>query len=242
MEHPQKKHRLTPRGLLSLVLILAGAALLLYYVGVNWVPKWYREWTYRENLDMSLPTVEDLSLTADSGFVEDNYNRYTYPTDSFFLTNERKAYKNGQLVLRVPRLAYEGEVLSGTTEGVLKYGVGLYNYSALPSYGNPNVCIAGHRGVYGAEFYNIDKFQEGDLLYLEYNGYLFTYQYMETVTVPVDDWSMMYCTNYSAITLSSCQMEGDTERVCVRGKLLRADPLEPEDGDGSSSSSSSSEG
>ncbi len=241
MERPEKKRRFTPRGLLSLGLILAGAALLLYYVGVNWAPKWYREWTYRENLDMSLPTVTDLSLAEDGGFVEDNYSRYTYPTDSFFITSTRKAYESGQMVLRVPRLAYEGEVLDGTTEGVLKHGVGLYNYSALPSYGNPNVCIAGHRGVYGAEFYNIDKFEEGDLLYLEYDGYLFTYQYIETVTVPVDDWGMMYCTDYSAITLSSCQMEGDTERICVRGKLLKAEPLEQQ-GEGASSSAASSGG
>ena len=124
---------------------------------------------------------------------------------------------------------------------MLKHGVGLYNYSALPSYGNPNVCIAGHRGVYGAEFYNIDKFEEGDLLYLEYDGYLFTSQYIETVTVPVDDWGMMYCTDYSAITLSSCQMEGDTERICVRGKLLKAEPLEQQ-GEGASSSAASSGG
>lgn len=38
MERPEKKRRFTPRGLLSLGLILAGAALLLYYVGVNWAP------------------------------------------------------------------------------------------------------------------------------------------------------------------------------------------------------------
>lgn len=227
MADPAKKRKkMSVQSVLSLVLILSGLVLLGYYFAVNWVPKWYREWTYRENLDLSLPTVEDLSLSPEEQFVEDNYARYVYPTDRFFVTDMRKAYKSGEMILRVPRLAYEGEVLSGTTQSVLSQGVGLYQYSALPSYGNPNVSIAGHRGVYGAEFYNIDKFEEGDLLYLEYDGFLFTYEYQETVVVAVDDWSLLYCTDYSAITLTTCQMEGDTERICVRGKLVKAEPLE----------------
>lgn len=230
-----KKRRISPRGILSLIFILSGLALLGYYVAVNWVPKWYREWTYRENLDLSLPTVSDLSLLPEDQFIEDNYARYVYPTDSFFISNTRKEYQSGEMILRVPRLAYEGEVLNGTDQWTLSQGVGLYQYSALPSYGNPNVSIAGHRGVYGAEFYNIDKFEEGDLLYLEYDGFLFTYEYLETVTVSVDDWSMLYCTDYSAITLTSCLMDGDTERICVRGKLLKAEPLE-EDAEAASAS------
>ena len=234
----KKKRRISARGILSLVLILSGLALLGYYVVVNWVPKWYREWTYRENLDLSLPTVSDLSLAPEDQLVEDNYARYVYPTDSFFISNTRKAYQSGSMILRVPRLAYEGEVLDGTASWILSQGVGLYQYSALPSYGNPNVSIAGHRGVYGAEFYNIDKFEEGDLLYLEYDGFLFTYEYLETVTVALDDWSMLYCTDYSAITLTSCLMEGDTERICVRGKLIKAEPLEEDAEDAAASSAS----
>ena len=234
LEQPKKKkRRFSARALLSVLLVLAGLGLLAYYVTVDWVPKWKQQIAYRNALDLSIPTVEDLSLPADSGsgsdsgFVQDNYDRYTYPTDHFFLTDQRKAYKSGQLRLIVPRLALDCEVRSGTADSVIKYSPGLYKYSALPSYGNPNVCIAAHRGVYGAEFYNIDKFADGDLIFLEYNGYRFTYEYVETVVVHPDDWSMLYCTDYSAVTLTSCHpMDTSADRMCVRGKLLKAEPIE----------------
>lgn len=230
-QHYRQK-KVTARGVLSAILLCAGAALVLYYVVVNWVPKWYREFTYWQNLsnltdmDVSEADVSQLDTSQADPLAGDNYPRYTYPTDRFFLSDERKAYQNGDMTLRVPRLAYEGEVRSGTTQSVLKYGPGLYRYSALPSYGNPNVCIAGHRGVYGAEFYNIDKFEEGDKIYLDYNGYRFTYAYVETIVVPPNDWGMIYCADYSAITLTSCHpMDTSADRMCVRGKLIAVEEL-----------------
>ncbi|MEG0803636.1 MAG: sortase, partial [Pygmaiobacter sp.] len=62
----------------------------------------------------------------------------------------------------------------------------------------------------------------------EYDGYLFTYEYVETKVVKADDWSMMYCTeDYSAITLSSCHpMSTSEDRMCVRGRLLSITLLE----------------
>lgn len=231
---------------ISFLLILAGLLLVLYYLIVNWLPKWYRQFTYIENLDM---VANDSSAYRPVPILlpDDVYYRFTYPTDSLFTTEERTSYQSGDLLLRVPRLGYEGTVVDGTTDANLKKGPGLYKNSALPSFGNPNVCIAAHRGVYGAEFYYIDKITTGDQIYLEYDNYLFTYDYVETVVVPADDWSLMYCTDYSAITLSSCQLTNSTERICVRGKLrsvtplLGAEPIVDSASSGSSSDSAASQ-
>lgn len=209
---------------LSFLLVAAGLLLIAYYLTVNWVPKWYRQLTYRENLDMTISGQTYVPLPVYVS--DDSYYRFTYPTDSLFTTDERDEYKSGEMVLRVPRLALTAKVQSGTSDSVLRHGPGLYASSALPSFGNPNVGIAAHRGVYGAEFYNIDKLTAGDLIYLEYDGYLFTYEYVFTTVVPFDDWGEMYCTDYSAVTLTSCQLTNSTERICVRGKLLSITPME----------------
>lgn len=208
----------------SAVLIAAGILLVLYYLFANWVPKWYRQLTYAENLDMTQTGEHYVPLPVYSD--TENYYQFTYPTDSLFSTDERRQYQSGELTLRVPRLGLTAKVVNGTRAADLKKGPGLYQCSAMPSYGNPNVCIAAHRGVYGAEFYYLDKLTDGDLIYLEYDNYLFTYEYVFTATVPADDWSLMYCTDYSAITLTTCELTNSTDRICVRGKLQSVVPME----------------
>ena len=87
-----------------------------------------------------------------------------YPTDRLFLTKSRQEYQDGTMVLRVPRLELEAPVMGGTDAESLKKGVGLYEYAQLPGEGNCNVSIAGHRDIYGCEFYYIDTVTDGDLL------------------------------------------------------------------------------
>lgn len=218
------RRRMPARRLLALVCAVLGLALIGYYVFADVLPKVRRI--------RAMEAALEYTGTASQSYVplpvvnaDDNYGRYTYPTDHFFTTDARSSYKSGDMVLRIPKLGLESKVMSGVTDATLRQGPGLYDYSALPSYGNPNVCIAAHRGVYGAEFYLLDKLGEGDLIELEYDGYLFTYQYKETKTVALDDWSLMYCTDYSAVTLSTCDMVDTGIRIVVRGELQSISPL-----------------
>lgn len=213
----------SPLEKISAFLIGLGVLLVFYYLLVNWAPKWYRQLTYREDLDMTVTGQSYVPLPIYMS--DDCYYRFTYPTDQLFTTEERGEYESGDMLLQVPRLSLTAKVQNGTTASDLKHGPGLYQGSALPSFGNPNVSIAAHRGVYGAEFYYLDKLTDGDLLYLEYDGFLFTYEYVSTAVVQADDWSEMYCTDYSAITLTTCQLTGSDERICVRGKLISITPL-----------------
>ncbi|MEG2770447.1 MAG: class E sortase, partial [Oscillospiraceae bacterium] len=126
-------------------------------------------------------------------------------------------------------LNYTGPVLNGTQNSVIKRGVGLYSYSPMPSFGNPNVCIAGHRGVYGAEFYKLDKMQDGDLIYLYYDGFEFIYKYDNTKVVTLDNWKSIFCGDESSVTLTTCAMDNNVDRIIVTGKLVSVRECEKEE-------------
>ncbi|WP_101908910.1 class E sortase [Marasmitruncus massiliensis] len=144
-----------------------------------------------------------------------------YPTDRLFITRGRQEYTDGAMILRVPRLDLEAPVMSGTDDQALKKSVGLYEYAQLPGEGNSNVSIAGHRDIYGCEFYYIDTVTDGDLLYLEYDGTLYTYRYLKTEIVEADDWGPIYSKEFSCLTLTSCHPIGTSQkRIIVTAELV----------------------
>lgn len=147
-----------------------------------------------------------------------------YPTDKLFVTKDRKDYRAGDIILSVPRLNFEGPVLADVEDETLKGGVGLYDYSPLPSPTravNANVSIAGHRDLHGNEFYYIDTITEGDLLYLTYGGNVYAYEYEWTKIIEPSDWSVIHCTDYPCLTLTSCDPIGiANKRIIVRARLL----------------------
>lgn len=233
----QRFAEMPPAKKASVLLLCAGIILLLYYAFANYLPKLYRILEYKNSLDII--TVDDIAVKPDD--TQTDYASYTYPTDKLFRTTQRENYKDGDMVLKVPRLNYEGAVLNGTSNSVLKKGVGLYYYSAMPSYGNPNVAIAGHRGVYGAEFYMLDKMQQGDIAYLYYDNHEFTYQYVSTQVITLDNWQPIYCTDESTLTLTTCTFENTTDRVVVKCKLIAVRELTPNDDYYSADAAESSE-
>lgn len=210
---PQK----TRRQLLMATFCILGIGLTFYYIYANWIPKWKQALRY----NTAAPTVQNGTSLDDSAIPEqDTYFELWYPTDELTIPIGRSDYRSGSMRLRVPELAYEGSVMDGTSQEALKKGPGLYEQSPLPSYGNPNVCIAGHRGIYGAEFYRLDKLKTGSELFLEYDGYCFTYEFAEAKVVTEDNWDMIYCGEESSVTLTTCHpLSTSEDRLCVRFRL-----------------------
>ena len=231
-EHTEKSLRAKIKAMplskkISILLLTAGIVLLLYYAAANYLPKLYRVLAYKGSMDII--TVDDIVIPQDEGAENGVYASYTYPTDKLFRTTQREAYESGDMVIKIPRLNYEGPVLNGTSDSVLRKGVGLYYYSAMPSFGNPNVAIAGHRGVYGAEFYMLDKMQNDDIAYLYYDNHEFTYKYMSCEIITLDNWQPIYCTDKSTLTLTTCTFENTTDRVVVKCELISVRELTPDD-------------
>ena len=204
----QKQRAKKPDGirLLGLILVVVGIVLIGYYLYIHYAGRLHS----RLNLDPS----PALTVPAEPGEPPQE-DAILYPTDRLFVTDERAAYGDGEMTLRIPRLGLDAPVLAGTGPEVLQRGVGLYEYAQLPGEGNRNVSIAGHRDIYGAEFYYLDQLQEGDACYLNYGGREYTYIYHDTAIVEPDDWGPVYCREYGCLTLTSCDPVGTSERRIV---------------------------
>lgn len=87
---------------------------------------------------------------------------------------------------------------------LLDKGPVYYQLSDLPSSEKGNVVIAGHRAGHWNFFRYLDELEEGDEIYLEVDGYRFTYLVEKVVQVNNDDWTMFLTTEEPSITLQTC--------------------------------------
>lgn len=144
-----------------------------------------------------------------------------YPVGKLIITSERESYRDGDMILEIPRLELKVPVMNGTDSEALEKGVGLFDYSQLPGPDNSNVSIAGHRDIHGKEFYYIDLITAGDYLYLYYGGKKYTYEYAETFITHDSDWDPIRVKEDACITLQSCDPIGTSlNRIFVVGKLV----------------------
>lgn len=142
-----------------------------------------------------------------------------YPLDKLAITQERMAYQDGDIQLIIPKLELDCPVLTGSVKAedygstaelfgvadkILHQGVGLFGCAQLPGPGNPNTSLSAHRDIYNQEFYHLDKMEAGDLIYLEYKGNRYTYEYVETQILNDDDWSLIYSREKAGVTLMTC--------------------------------------
>ena len=146
----------------------------------------------------------------------------------WYITPERKAYREGSLTLSLPAISISRAVANGTDAAALNRGVGLYEYAQLPGEGNRNVSLAGHRNGLDkngnvtdrAPFYYVDLLGEGDYLYLYDGTSIYRYLYQSTWVVEADDWAPIATTGESCLTITSCTPIGVSDhRIVVRGVL-----------------------
>lgn len=209
-------------SVLSTVLVCLGICLLIYAGYTRFFAHPATQKQEQAPISSSLSeSVPSSTASAPESSLPETEETPMYPTDQLFLTKTRQNYVDGDLVLRIPRLDLETPVMNGTDEESLKNGVGLYEYAQLPGENNCNVSIAGHRDIYGCEFYSIDQITDGDLLYLINQDTVYTYQYKQTEIVEADDWGPIYCKDYSCLTLTSCHPIGTSQkRIIVTAELI----------------------
>lgn len=218
------------RGVLTYTLIAAGCLLLIYDIAVRLSGGPAPE---EPNIRIDpVPTPSSSSSSEPEPESTPSSPLADY-VGKLVITQERSAYSEGEMKLIVPRLELESLVMNGETNESMAKGVGLYNYSQLPNEENGNVSIVGHRDIYGKEFYYIDTITDGDLLYLEYKGMLYTYEYMETTVVKADDWDPIRVKDAPRLTLTSCDPIGTAKnRIVVTASLKEIAPIPaPSDAD-----------
>lgn len=137
----------------------------------------------------------------------------------------RSDYNNGDMTLVVPRMGLRARVVDGTSTAQLKRGPGLYVESDLPTDEGGRVLIAAHRDVFGAWFYRIDKMKPGDQMKVIFGDQVYVYEYVDTVVVEKNDWSVTKPRDYTSLILTSCTPKGTSkQRIVVTGKLVNIEP------------------
>ncbi|MCL2056691.1 MAG: class E sortase, partial [Oscillospiraceae bacterium] len=157
-----------------------------------------------------------------------------YPVGRFGPDELRREYISGEMTLRVPRMDYDGPVFSseqditqgtptyqGVSDNVLDRGPGLFGAAQLPGLGNANVSIAAHRDIVGREFWDIDKMQEGDYIYLTFRGREYVYLFEDSFVTHDKDWDPVRVKEYGVVTLQSCHpIFIASHRMFVVGRLV----------------------
>ena len=125
----------------------------------------------------------------------------------------------GRLV--IPRIGLNVFVVEGVGAAQLAEGPGHYPGTAQIG-GQGNVGIAGHRTTYGAPFYDLNKLQSGDFIYLTNTaGQTSTYKVTTHFIVSPSDGAVLNSTTVPSLTLTTCNPRfSATDRLVVRATLI----------------------
>ena len=196
---------------------------------------------YEPPTAIELPVSPQPEIQEEPPFEDKAENEQVYSAGQLLVTPDRLGYQDGEMLLSIPSIGIENmPVLSlpnpveegeDAVNDKLNEGIGLFFCAQLPGTGNPNVSIAGHRDIYGKEFWYLDRLTYGDRLYLEFSGRRFEYEYVDTVIIDPNDppeviWQPMMTKEFSAITLQTCDPIGvASHRMFVTGKLIDIENL-----------------
>ena len=159
--------------------------------------------------------------------------------DQFGPESSVSEFDEGEIIakLYVPRFgdSYVRNIAEGTNlESVLnKVGIGRYIGTQLPGQ-KGNFAVAGHRTGAGGPMRDIDKFQPGDLVYVETTEAWFTYAYLESKIVPPTaigtiapdpEGLVNKVANQSYLTMTSCTpIYINSERIIAWFALVEQQP------------------
>lgn len=178
-------------GIVSVVLLLAGVALLAYPLASN---LWRDEVQGKLEQQLASPEIRE---------------RY-----------EARQIGEGESLtrLRIPALGVDTVVVEGITASALRAGSGHYPQTALPCEAG-NVAIAGHRTTFGKPFADVDRLKVGDTIELStpIGGCVYTVSEDPFVVEP-EDVSVLDATDDRTLTLTTCHPRGsNAKRLIIRG-------------------------
>ncbi|MDR1806165.1 MAG: class C sortase [Clostridium sp.] len=225
--------RETKRTLAAVIIIIVGVAIAAY----PFVSFFLNERAQESLVDAYNRQVGSLPETK----LNDEFERARAYNDSLsgktindpFVAGSGRAYPNNYTdvldingdgmmgYLEIPVLKLKLPIYHGTTEEVLKKGVGHIAETALPIGGENTHCVlAAHRGLPSRElFTNIDKLRIGDYFNTSVLGERFYYVVDQIVTVePKEIVSLGAEDGRDYITLASCTPLGvNSHRLLIRG-------------------------
>ena len=226
-----KKNRIAT--FVVVLILLAGLSLLLYPT----VSDYLQTLAHRRVIAEYLDSIEKMDDTSYDELLEEALTYNAELTNSYIsllqLSEEKRQQYESLLdvtgtgmmgYIQIPSIDVSLPIYHGTSEDVLRVGVGHLEGSSLPVGGETaHTLLSGHRGLPSATlFTHLDKLQDGDIFTLRILRDAYTYEVDQiTVVDPNElDWLKMeagkdYC------TLITCTPYGvNSHRLLIRGHRI----------------------
>ncbi|MGI9667699.1 MAG: sortase [Acidimicrobiia bacterium] len=128
--------------------------------------------------------------------------------------------------LRIPAIGVDETVRSGVALSVIDQGVAHWSGTAQPGESG-NVVLAGHRTTHSRPFFNLDRLEVGDLLYVtDGNGFEVMYSVDESFVVEPTDMWITYESGEPTLTMFACHPKGSARyRIVVTANLVAGRPI-----------------
>lgn len=128
--------------------------------------------------------------------------------------------------LRIPAIGVEEPVRSGVAPKTIDRGVAHWVGTARPG-DDGNVVLAGHRTTHTRPFYDLDKLDYGDLIYMtDHRGLEVMYRVTDTFIVrPTAIW-ITYNQGRPMLTMFACHPKGSNRlRIVVQAEMVGGSPI-----------------
>lgn len=222
------------RNILSGIMLLIGIVLILYPFILNYIT----EKDQAKVITDYQSEVEVLTQSQKNEKIE-NAEKYNNELSKDIQVDvsldeteeENKDYLNmldiGNTMgyISIPRIKVELPIYHGTSDNVLKNGVGHLEGTSLPIGGKNTHCVlAGHTGLAsGKIFDNIDKLEFGDIFYIKVLDKTLEYKVVNIIKVdPNDTEAIKLDSEKDYVTLVTCTPRLiNSHRLLVRGERVQ---------------------
>ncbi len=123
--------------------------------------------------------------------------------------------------IRIPTIDLDETIRSGIALSVIDRGVA--QWAGTSTAGGPgNVVLAGHRTTHSAPFWDLDRLEIGDLVYVEDgSGFEVMYKVSDSFIVESDELWISYDVGKPIVTMFACHPRGSARyRIVVQAELI----------------------
>lgn len=205
--------------------------MILLMVGVGIVIVNFLQWNtgHTAAQDFTEKEVKEVTEVAQTLEKEMMYTSPSIEEPTPVFTNEiQQAAGTEVAALLIPKIGQKYSIYWGTDTSTLTQGVGMFvsDLTTVPG-GYGHTVLSGHRDTV---FTRLDELEKGDLLHVQYDGKLFSYEVTDTWITHEDDRTVIVEKEESMLTLTTCYpfdfIGFAPDRYIVQAKLVAEQEVE----------------
>ncbi|KYG58394.1 class D sortase [Planococcus maritimus] len=205
--------------------------MILLMVGVGIVIVNFLQWNtgHTAAQDFTEKEVKEVTEVAQTLEKDMMYTPPSIEEPTPVFTNEIQQAAGTEIAaLLIPKIGQKYSIYWGTDTSTLTQGVGMFvsDLTTVPG-GYGHTVLSGHRDTV---FTRLDELEKGDLLHVQYDGKLFSYEVTDTWITHEDDRTVIVEKEESMLTLTTCYpfdfIGFAPDRYIVQAKLVAEQEVE----------------